>query len=888
MKSLLRRPLLAVVLLSLLPVFLYSQNKVITHDIRWRLSAIPHFDLYHYDTGGTVLEPVVSRYLEDAWQRSTIILSTQPAQIYPFFLYNNHNDFEGSNIVDITDNTGGVTEAFKDRFLIAQTGSQRTLQHVIAHEFTHELEFEYLYTGFWKSFRLLKTVLYPSWLMEGLAEYTSGDLDWVLREMIVRDAATSGGLLSLDDLHNFNHLLPHQVTLAYKESELLMRYIAREYGQEKFAVILTLFHDAYAVDPVLKNAIGIGLNTLDWRFRESLEDYYKTQSAQLFEPEHFGRRLTNDGPYPRFYSGPVYSGDGAHIAWLGDDNGAQELYLADGDGRNARRLWRQSGAIKEEAIYTEGSCVRFSPDNTTLAFAGKYAQRDKIYLYSINSGGLRSFRPGTDSVTDLCYSRDGEKIYFSGLADGMRDLYGYSLKDGSLRKLTNGYMDKTNCALSPDGSTLVFAAERLNARGRIEYDLCALNLGTLERRWLTAMPGDETQPCYFPDGKHLAFISDQDGVKDMYTIDLSNGETQRLTKVIGGCFSPKVSPDGKKVLFTSYRRGQRHVYEMLLAEQPPMPAGAVVAFDVARASTTVPAFVAAQAAKPYKTKASLDLFFPFAFYSSVDGFIAATYAQGSDYLGNHQAAGLVSYTSAADSLNYDLTYSYLRWRPKVYFTFNGKAYYDDQALSHRISEDRQGLQVNYPLNREQSVLTGASTIDRRDTYSHTPALNAHSRENNVTLGFSHSNVEGPYLEITSGFQALILGQYSGHAVSSDLEYQNYSAQLTGYIPAGWGSVVMANLFTGENFGRNAGTFRLGGVDRIRGLSDKVADTGVAVANVELRFPLSYNLNYHAWYIFPDLYCKSLYGVVLPTVDAAGRITPDCPALVLPTRMPVTA
>jgi len=34
-----------------------------------------------------------------------------------------------------------------------------------------------------------------------------------------------------------------------------------------------------------------------------------------------------------------------------------------------------------------------------------------------------------------------------------------------------------------------------------------------------------------------------------------------------------------------------------------------------------------------------------------------------------------------------------------------------------------------------------------------------------------------------------------------------------------------------------------------------------VANLELRLPLSYNLNYHAWYIFPDLISKAMYGVV---------------------------
>jgi hypothetical protein len=169
--------------------------------------------------------------------------------------------------------------------------------------------------------------------------------------------------------------------------------------------------------------------------------------------------------------------------------------------------------------------------------------------------------------------------------------------------------------------------------------------------------------------------------------------------------------------------------------------------------------------------------------------------------------------------------------------------------------------MSYPLNREQSILAGGSTNDRHDAYAGNSPADTHLRENNVSLGFSHSNTEGPYMEITSGYQAKALAQYSGGTVASDYEYQNYSAQLTGYLPLGDEKVVMANIFGGESFGRNAVTFRLGGVDRVRGLSDEVKEPGVMVANLELRLPLSYNLNYHAWYIFPDLYFKSMYGVV---------------------------
>ena len=83
--------------------------------------------------------------------------------------------------------------------------------------------------------------------MEGLSEYVSGDLDTTTREMFLRDAVLSGGLLPVEQLHSFNHVAPHQVTLAYKESEAFIRYISEEYGQDKLPKLLLV--DSQGIEP---------------------------------------------------------------------------------------------------------------------------------------------------------------------------------------------------------------------------------------------------------------------------------------------------------------------------------------------------------------------------------------------------------------------------------------------------------------------------------------------------------------------------------------------------------------------------------------------------------------------------------------------------------------
>src|SRR2546426_12458676 len=62
----------------------------------------------------------------------------------------------------------------------------------------------------------------------------------------------------------------------------------------------------------------------------------------------------------------------------------------------------------------------------------------------------------------------------------------------------------------------------------------------------------ENSPRFTPDGKHIAFISNRDGVSQVYLADPDGRGVKQITKISGGVQSPLVvSPDGKKIAFVS-------------------------------------------------------------------------------------------------------------------------------------------------------------------------------------------------------------------------------------------------------------------------------------------------------------------------------------------------
>lgn len=67
---------------------------------------------------------------------------------------------------------------------------------------------------------------------------------------------------------------------------------------------------------------------------------------------------------------------------------------------------------------------------------------------------------------------------------------------------------------------------------------------------LVTWPSNEEHAALSPDSKSVTFISNRDGVKDIWLLDLSGGEPRRLTHGPGNLTAQTFSEDGKEVAYT--------------------------------------------------------------------------------------------------------------------------------------------------------------------------------------------------------------------------------------------------------------------------------------------------------------------------------------------------
>jgi len=228
---------------------------------------------------------------------------------------------------------------------------------------------------------------------------------------------------------------------------------------------------------------------------------------------------------------PDIQGDKVAFCYGGD------LWTAPADGGNATRLTAHPGY----ELFP-----RFSPDGRWIAFTGQYDGGEQVYVIP-SSGGIPrqlTFYPargplpprwGYDNqVYD--WTADGKSILFRSMRYGasLTDtrLFLVSLDGGLPRPLPlpqSGGGD-----LSPDGTKVAYSPLVRDFRTWKRYEggwaqeLYVFDLGTYELTRVTDHPRADRDPMWI--GNTIYFSSDRDGTLNLYAFDLDTGETAQLTR----------------------------------------------------------------------------------------------------------------------------------------------------------------------------------------------------------------------------------------------------------------------------------------------------------------------------------------------------------------------
>jgi TolB protein len=234
-----------------------------------------------------------------------------------------------------------------------------------------------------------------------------------------------------------------------------------------------------------------------------------------------------------------------------ENRSVQEIYIADYDGFNQRRV-------------TVGRTLNitpvWSPDARSIAYTSYRKGFPDVLVSFIYQGELEYPAKGTERNQNFLpsWSPDGKRLAMVSNRDGNSEIYVMNADGSNPRRLTNHPAIDVTPTWSPTGNQIAFTSDRSGSPQIYIVDADGAGL----RRVTTESYCD--RPTWSPSPQHneIAYASRTGPGYDIKVYDVSTGTIRQITGGEGSNESPAFAPNGRHLIFTSTRNGKAQIFSI--------------------------------------------------------------------------------------------------------------------------------------------------------------------------------------------------------------------------------------------------------------------------------------------------------------------------------------
>ena len=489
----------------------------------------------------------------------------------PILVFNSHNEFQQNNAIDeyMPEGVGGVTELFKNRIIVPFEGDYEKFRHVIHHELLHAYMNDLYYGGSIQNIISSNIQLqFPLWFSEGMAEYQSLDGMDKANDMFIRDAVLYDYMPPLDYIGGY---------LSYRGGQSFFSWLADEYGSEKIGDLMVQIKALGDVDEGFRDVYSMGTEKLSEKWHKYLKQTYWPDINTRQELNDFALRLTDAREGDGFYNtAPAISPNGDKVVFISNRNDYFEVFISDiKSGQVIKKLISGNNTADFEELHLLAPGLCWSPSGRKIAIAVKSGDKDAIYIIDAYSEDETVLPVKFEGIFSLDWHPDNSSIVMRADNNKQSDIYVYNLKTKKLTQITNDVFTDLDPKWSKDGTKIFFSSDRgiytdlksipasfdisdydYNDKDLYVYDMPTGNV----RRLTHDKYSTESSVVTSPDGRKFLYISNRNGIDNIWLRDLDSSKDRPLTNSLDPIGQLSLSKDGKRLVFSSLNKGGYDIF----------------------------------------------------------------------------------------------------------------------------------------------------------------------------------------------------------------------------------------------------------------------------------------------------------------------------------------
>ncbi len=263
-----------------------------------------------------------------------------------------------------------------------------------------------------------------------------------------------------------------------------------------------------------------------------------------------------------------------------------QIFIMDADGGNVHRVSNGQGKCTCSYFFREGRRILYSstylgaPDcpprpDYSKGYVWRLEPDYEIFTANADGSDIRRLtnHPGYDAEATI--SPDGSRIIFTSLREGDLDLYSMKPDGSDVRRITRELGYDGGAFYSRDGKRIVWRASRPKTEEEraayaellresqirpMELEIFVGNADGSLARQVTSNGASNFGPYFFPDGRRIIYASNvaAPGTRnfDLWMVNDDGTGAEQITFSPEFDGFPMFSPDGKRLVFASNRNGK--------------------------------------------------------------------------------------------------------------------------------------------------------------------------------------------------------------------------------------------------------------------------------------------------------------------------------------------